>query len=343
MKLLSKKTNQPKKDLYQEVTDRIIEALEKGTVPWRKPWKTDGKGKTVPFGIPANACSGHVYNGVNVLLLWLEQMEKGYASSRWLTYRQACQAGGNVKKGEHATMVVWYKEFLKQSKDEQGQMVFDEEGHPVLESFCVLKHHLVFNVSQCENLPDDIAPAGVIPESFAAPDENKVNAEAYNRIVRMIQSLGVRVSNQKIDMAFYRSCTDEIVLPKAIYFLTESNYLSTALHEMVHATGHERRLNRIGITSQKRSFGDEVYAFEELIAEIGSAFACAALGVTGELQHESYVDHWLNIMKADKKAIIRASKQARLASELLFSFEQEESPEEAKSRSDEREEEALAA
>jgi len=343
MKRLSKKENQPKKDLYQEVTDRIIEALEKGTVPWRKPWKIDEKGQPVPFGIPANACSGNVYNGVNVLLLWLAQMEKGYASSRWLTYRQARQAGGNVKKGEHATMVVWYKEFFKESKGDDGRVELDEEGRPVLESFCVLKHHLVFNVEQCENLPDDMAPTGTMLESFDSPDENKENVDTHDRIVQMIQSLGVKVFNQRIDMAFYRPWTDEIVVPWSIFFDTESDYLSTVLHEMVHSTGHESRLNRIGITSKERSFGDEVYAFEELIAEIGSAFACAALGVTGKLQHESYIDHWLNIMKADKKAIIKASKQARLASEFLFSLEDAQAPEDAEAHSDEREEETLAA
>ncbi len=223
MKSLPQKTDQVKRDLYQEVTNSIIKALEKGTVPWRKPWRTDEAGRTIPFGIPANAYSGHVYNGVNVLLLWLQQMENGYSSSRWLTYQQACKAGGNVKKGECATMVVWYKEFFKESKDEQGQMMLDEKGNPVRESFCVLKHHLVFNVEQCENLPDEMVPTGVLPESFSSPDDGNVNTETYNRIIQMVQSLGVRISNRKINKAFYRPCTDEIVLPKAKYFFTEGN------------------------------------------------------------------------------------------------------------------------
>lgn len=321
MTRFNKNTDQPKKDLYQDVTERIITALEKGCVPWRKPWKTDAKGYASPFGMPANALTNRAYSGINVLLLWLVQLERGFSSSKWLTFRQALEAKGNVIKGERATLILWYKPVQKQAKDEHGALKYDEQGLPVMQDSCIVKSHYVFNIEQCENLPPEVTQTSAAPQIFDPTGNDDVESIICNRIIHMVQSLGVKFSNQEIDSAFYRPATDEIVLPKAQYFFTESDYWGTVLHEVVHSTGHESRLSRIGITSKEHCFGNEVYAFEELVAEIGCAFVCASLGICGELQHESYIDHWLRMMKADKKVIIKAAKLARLAAQYLFSFE----------------------
>lgn len=343
MKRSHKRNDQPRRDLYQDVTNRIIAALENGVVPWRKPWKTDEQGYRHLFGLPANAKTGRAYSGVNVVLLWLEQMEKGYSSSKWLTFHQALQSGGNVKKGERSTLVLWYKAIEKRARDEQGQVMFDEEGNPVTEESCILKSHFVFNVEQCENLPEEMT--AVINDSVepSTRHESFVDAATYARIHQMIDAIGVKFSNRGMDSAFYRPKTDEIFLPKPQCFFTEGDYWSTVLHEVVHSTGHESRMNRPGITSKQISFGDDIYAFEELIAEIGSAFLCASLGITGELQHESYIGNWLEIMKGDKKAIVKASKFARLASQYLFSFEQaEESENDSEADTEEQQESVMA-
>lgn len=141
-----------------------------------------------------------------------------------------------------------------------------------------------------------------------------------DRVLRMVNATGVKHRMLPQNRAYYRPLTDEIVMPVAGQFFTEADWWSTLLHELVHSTGHTKRLNREGITSSSRQFGDPVYAFEELIAEMGSAFLCAQLGVSGEVQHDSYVDHWLKVLKSDKKALFRACRHAREASEYLLAL-----------------------
>lgn len=301
-------------DLYQQITDRIIIALENGVAPWKKPWRTAAGSEIA--GLPLNATTGRHYSGVNVLLLWMSAEEQGFRSPRWLTYRQAQEAGGQVRKGEKATLGVIYKDWTKQAEDLQGNRLYDSEGKPQMETVPMLKPLQLFNAEQCEGLP------AIVDDSSDQPQETNedgiLSPELMEKVVRIFNATGVKHRMLPQNRAYYRPLTDEIVMPMADQFFTEADYWSTLLHELVHSTGHVKRLNRKGITSSSRKFGDPVYAFEELIAEMGSAFLCAQLGVFGEVRHESYVEGWLQALKSDKKALFRACRFAREASEFLL-------------------------
>lgn len=301
-------------DIYRLVTDRIIVALENGTPPWRRPWRNAQQG--INTLMPVNARTGRAYSGVNVLLLWLAAEERGYHSDRWLTYNQALEAGGQVRKGETATLAVIYRDWTKQAEDSSGNKLFDADGKPQMETVPMLRQFPLFNVAQCDGLPDPVHGAAVITrpqEDFAG-----VSPELLELVLTVVNATGVQFSPKPQNRAYYRAATDQIVLPLTTQFMTEGDYWSTVLHELVHASGHAKRLNREGITASSKQFGDPVYAFEELIAEIGSAFLCAHLGITGDMQHESYVDGWLSRLKSDKKALFSACRQAREASEYLL-------------------------
>ncbi|PVZ80634.1 DNA primase [Serratia sp. S1B] len=311
---------QDKVDLFQVVTNKIIAALEKGTSPWRKPWKTVAGGHASSMsGLPANALTGRVYSGINVLLLWIDAAEKGFTSHRWLTFKQAQDAGGNVRKGEKSTLVTLFKPFERKETDEQGKPMFDEQGNAVVSQRNFMTSFHLFNVEQCENLPEKL----LVP--FKGEAAERPESEEFERLQRAEQVIacsGVPVMHQYQDQAFYSSGIDRITMPEAHLFNRPADYYSTLLHELVHSTGHVSRLAREGITSSARRFGDPVYAFEELVAEIGSAFLCAELGIQGDVQHESYIASWLKALKEDKRAIFQASRFAREAFEYLILREQ---------------------
>lgn len=310
----TKSTLSDRMDIYRLVTDRIIIALENGTPPWRRPWRNAQQG--INTLMPVNALTGRAYSGVNVLLLWLAAEERGYHSDRWLTYNQALEAGGQVRKGETATLAVIYRDWTKQAEDSSGNKLFDADGKPQMETVPMLRQVPLFNVEQCDDLADQVCGASVITrpqEDFAAVDPVQLE-----QVLTVVNATGVQFSPKPQNRAYYRVTTDQIVLPLTSQFGAEGDYWSTVLHELVHASGHAKRLNREGITSATRQFGDPVYAFEELIAEIGSAFLCAHLGITGDMQHESYIDGWLSRLKSDKKALFSACRQAREASEYLL-------------------------
>ena len=321
----SRKSQTNQIDLYQQVTDKIIASIERGVLPWRKPWRDSKRSAGSP--IPSNASTGRHYNGVNIMLLWLSAEEQGFNSNRWLTWKQAQAAGGNVRKGEKATMAVFFKPFEVESTDKSGQPRIDAQGETLMEQRIMLRSIMLFNTEQCDELPERFssAPTEILDEE----SEDSVSVPIFNDIVTVAGESGVRVSYSEQNRAYYHSLKDQIVLPLRKQFFTAADFYSTLLHELVHATGHHNRLDREGITSTSRKFGDPVYAFEELIAELGSAFLCAHLGVYGEVQHDSYIDHWLKILKSDKKALFRASRMAREASEYLLKPLNEEVEEDA--------------
>ncbi|MGQ0391433.1 ArdC family protein [Raoultella ornithinolytica] len=240
----------PRQDLFQTVTDKIITALENGTTPWRKAWQT---GKE---GLPANAITGRNYSGINVMLLWIDAADKGFYSNRWLTFKQALDAGGNVRKGEKSTLVTLFKPFQKEATDNSGQPVFDENGEVVMRDRCFMTSFHLFNVEQCENLPDNLYPEiPVLP-----------GVERIARAEQIAACSGVSVIHRHQDRAYYRPGVDHIMMPESAQFDSAEDYYSTLLHELVHSTGHVSRLAREGIVSTSKKFGDPIYGFEELIA-----------------------------------------------------------------------------
>ncbi len=301
-------------DLYQQVTDNIIAAIEQGTLPWRKPWRTDRNWNDSVM--PQNGTTGYLYSGVNVLLLWLAAEERGFHSHRWLTYKQAEAAGGHVRAGETATLAVFFKPWDKQIEDANGKPQFDEQGNPLKTRIPMLKPLYLFNVAQCDSLPETVV--GAAPAAETDTESEQVGAKTQACVNTLIEACGVRVEQVYQDRAYYSLGRDQIVVPQVQQFESRADYWSTLLHELVHSTGHAKRLNRAGITSSTRAFGDPVYAFEELVAELGSAFLCAQLGVFGNVQHDSYLEHWLRVLREDKRALFRAAKQAREASEFLL-------------------------
>ena len=281
-----------KRDIYQEVTDKFIEALEAGTAPWSKPWKD---GKNTDPSMPHNAHTGRPYSGINVMLLWAEG--QAYNSNGWLTYRQAAERGAQVMKGEKGSMVTLFKPCT--GKDKQT-------GED--KSFFLLRAFTVFNVEQCDWSAEDCKPPKEY-EPQIAPNT------AFTDIAKAV-GCDLRIQGNR---ACYIPSADQVHMPHLDQFESEEHFDSTGYHELTHWTGHTSRKDRLKPFTVR--FGDEAYAFEELVAEIGSAYMCAQTGThTDELFHHnaSYLQSWLKVLKGDKKAIFTASSQARQANEYIL-------------------------
>lgn len=298
---------QSKFDLYQTVTDRIITALESGTAPWLKPWKN----ADCHLALPRNAVSNRIYNGINILLLWLAAEEHGYRQSKWLTVKAANELGGYVRKGEKATLVVNYNPVEREKCDKEGNVILDKDGNPEMERFAYLKRHYLFNIEQCDNLPSHLYES--IEENPEA-NENLV----FGEIRQIIEGINLHVTSKPSDRACYYPKKDIVIMPEMKQFNSEADYYSTLLHEITHATGHKDRLNREGIVSGKAKFGNKIYAFEELVAEMGGAFLCAYLGFDTVPQNASYIASWIEVLRDDKKAIFCATGKAREACDYML-------------------------
>lgn len=296
------RSSQDRASLYDEVTRRIIGELEEGRVPWVQPWSSEacgsgGGGAPAP-GLPRNAATGRSYSGINVLILWGEVIARGWPSQGWLTFRQALSAGGNVRKGEHGTQVVYADRFTPEAEKERAR----ESGGDA-RSVAFLKRFTVFNVAQCEGLPE-----GLVPEPAALPEREIVPvAEA------VIAASGVdfRIGGAK---AFYAPGADFVQVPPQPAFRDQVNYYRTCLHELTHATGHASRLGR----NLANSFGSKDYAREEMVAEMGSAFLCASLGIVPTVRHADYIGAWLEVLREDNRAIFRAASMASKAADWLL-------------------------
>jgi antirestriction protein ArdC len=285
-----------RQSLYAEVTSRIIAELEEGRLPWVQPWDKAACGCT----IPQNAGTARRYSGINVLILWAEVVAKGYGSQRWLTYRQAEAAGGNVRRGEKGTVICYADRFTPKSEQEQARSE-DRAARQV----AFLKRFVVFNVDQCEGLPEDYTSPLVSPEPVLAI----ADADA------LISASGARFQIGGGE-AFYSPAHDFVQVPPQAAFHEPINWYRTALHELGHWTGHASRLDR----DQKGGFGSEAYAREELVAEMAAAFTCASLGIAPTVRHSDYIASWLAVLRGDEKAIFRAASQASKASDYLLAF-----------------------
>lgn len=303
-------------DIYLDVTNKIVSALSQGVIPWIKPWTTTSSSTDSPF--PINAITRRPYAGINIPLLWAEVRLRGFRQDRWLTFNQARKAGGHVRKGEQSTLAVLYKPMSKEAHDEDGQVVRDEQGNIKMVQFALLRTHCLFNIEQTEDLPAEEQIHDECDDQPAFVD----HAPAEQLLV----ASGARIEHRYGDHAFYQPVRDLIQLPTKAQFEDVGSYYATALHELTHWSGHHSRLNRDGITGG-HAFGSAAYAFEELVAEMGAAFLCALTGTQGELRHEEYLASWLKILKEDKRAIFRASGQARDASEYLLALQSDQATE----------------
>ncbi|EPJ7090636.1 MULTISPECIES: ArdC family protein [Enterobacteriaceae] len=273
-------------DIYQTVTDNIISALEAGVKPWTCPWQRVAG----MSGLPSNYATGVAYSGMNIMLLWYSASEQGFSDARWMTYKQAQAEGGQVRKGEHGTTAIFYTTLEKEN--DAG----DVDHIPMLKTFTV------FNVEQIDGL--SLTAEAVSPAETFDPLPQAEN---------LFQSSGANII-EKGQNAFFRPSTDEVRLPERHLFSDAANFYATGLHELVHWSGGKTRLNR----EMKGRFGSGDYAFEELIAELGSAFLMADLGIVGEVQHESYIASWLKALKNDKRYIFKAASAASKAHRYLI-------------------------
>ena len=289
-----------KHDIYQEVTNRMLDMMADGDLgKWTASWN-----RTTSRGLPVKH-DMKPYRGVNVIMLWSAQQELGYTSNVWMTYRQAESYGGNVKKGEKSqARSILFKPFEKGVKQ--------DDGTDKVSKFLMIRDYAVFNCDQIENLPARFYATNVPLTEFVNGDERIDHADEF------FGNLGMDLHHGG-DRAFYRPSTDEVHMPEFSEFKSSRDYYATLAHESTHWTGGDKRLKRIRNTAR---FGDEAYAFEELIAEIGAAFTMATLGLSPtdepRKDHVQYLKTWIKVLKNDKKAIFTAASAASNAIDFML-------------------------
>jgi antirestriction protein ArdC len=278
-----------KRDLYAEVSARIVAELEAGAAPWIKPWSASPGANT-----PCNAVTNRPYSGCNVVLLWMAQAA-GYRTPRYLTFKQALELGGHVRKGERGTKIYFVKqlEIRKNGDDESSTRLVP-----------MMREYTVFNVEQCDNLTDSVK-AGK-PARARNPDIRDELADEF------LRSTGADIREGHGE-AYYVPSRDFISMPAFGAFKGADDFYNVAFHELTHWTGHKARIDR----DLKNRFGSQNYAAEELIAELGAAFLCAEFGFDGDLRHAGYIGHWIELLKADKRAFFAACSQASKAADYL--------------------------
>ena len=276
-------------DVYAHVTDTIIAEIEAGTPPWRKPWTGSAKGIALP-----KRHNGGAYRGINILMLWVVAAKFGFVSSRWMTYRQAKELGGQVKGGEKSTTVVKYGTFTR--ANEQG----------VDEDVPYARAYRVFNADQIDGLSD---------EYYVRPSAPRdLGTEADPELAAFFAQTGAEIITSEDPRAYYSPANDQIHMPPISTFHNAAGYYATLAHETIHWTGSEKRLERI-----KKFQNREAYAFEELVAEIGACFLGAQIGVAPDFaQSAAYVAGWLQALKEDKRAIFRAASEAQKAADFVL-------------------------
>ena len=274
-----------KVDIKQHVTDTIIAQIEAGTPPWRKPWTGGETGTAFPL-----RHNGEHYRGINILMLWATAHDAGYHSARWMTFKQALDLGGCVRKGEKSTKSVFYGTFEK-----------EVEGETETRTSRFAKANNVFNVDQIDGLPEEyyIRPA----PARDLGTKTDATLEAF------FAATGATIITTDEPRAYYRPSADHIHMPPIATFYEQSGYFGTLCHELIHWTGAEKRLDRI-----KKFQNKAAYAFEELVAEIGACFLALQLGVEPQFdQSAAYVEGWLSALKDDKELIFKAAAEAQKA------------------------------
>ena len=281
-------------ELYDKIASRIVAQMEDGVLPWHRPWSVNA-GARVSKPLRENAVP---YQGINVLILWGAAMDAGYASPFWMTYRQASSIGAQVRRGERATHIVFAKTAKKKERDASGAEI--EAIVPVRRVYAV------FNADQIDGLPEKYVPE--VPD--VNPDERDAACQAW------IDRLGIEVRYGG-GSAYYAPGPDRIQMPPFETFESSQTFYSTLLHEATHATGHRTRLDRL-----RGRFDDRARAREELVAELGSAFLCADLGIASapRADHASYIASWLELLSDEPRAVFDAATQAQQAVEFLHAL-----------------------
>lgn len=297
---MTTKQTKSRADIYARITDRIVAALEQGVRPWVQPWSANTSGRiTRPL-----RHNGMPYQGINIVLLWSEAVARGFASPIWMTFKQALELGGNVRKGETGTTVVYANRVTRTETDEHGDEV--ERAIPFLRSY------VVFCVDQIENLPDQFYARPAAP---VAPAQRIAHADAF------FANTGATIRHGG-DKAFFAPSLDLIQMPAFEAFRDPESYYATLAHETVHWAGAETRLNRD--LSRYHSDRSE-RAREELVADLGACFLSADLGIVPELEpradHASYLASWLEVLANDKRFIFSAAAHAQRACAYLHGLQ----------------------
>lgn len=290
------------RDLYRTITDRIVAELEQGVRPWHKPW--DAGYVAGPVSRPMRA-NGQPYNGINVVMLWLTALERGYAAPIWMTFRQARELGAHVRKSETGTLVVYANRIRRTETDEAT-------GEEREREIPFLKGYTVFSVEQIEGLP---AHYYARHEPRLNPGERIAHAEAFFR------ATGADIRDGG-NQAYYSPSHDYVQMPPFESFRSAESFYGTLAHEATHWTRHPSRLDReLG----RKRWGDDGYAAEELVAELGAAFLCADLELEPQIRddHAPYIGSWLKVLKADSKAVFTAAAHAQKAADFLHGLQPE--------------------
>ncbi|MBP1092135.1 ArdC family protein [Bradyrhizobium diazoefficiens] len=285
-----------KADVYERITSRIVAELEQGVRPWLKPWNAEHAAGRITRPLRFN---GQPYQGINVLMLWGESVAKGYAAPIWMTFKQAAELGGHVRQGEHGSLIVYADRIRRTERDEAT-------GEEAEREIPFLKGYTVFNVEQVEGLPAHFY-------AVAGPRLDPVRR--IERAERFFAATGADIRNGG-NMAYYVASDDRVQMPPFESFRDADSYYATLAHEVTHWTKHGKRLDR---DFGRKRWGDEGYALEELVAELGAAFLFADLDLTPEPRedHAAYIAHWLKVLKNDKRAIFTAASHAQRAADYL--------------------------
>ncbi|NDW06491.1 ArdC family protein [Jiella pacifica] len=288
-----------KQDIYLKITSHIIADLECGVRPWIKPWSGEHAAGRITRPLRAN---GQAYRGINVIMLWSEAVTKGFLAPIWMTFKQAQELGGHVKKGERGSPVVYASTFSKTETDEAS-------GAETERDIPFMKGYTVFNAEQVEGLPERFY-------QLAAPQLDPVERNAETEAFFAATGADIRHGGNS---AQYCGGTDHIQMPPFEAFRDAESYYATLAHEATHWTKHKDRLDRdLG----RKRWGDAGYAAEELVAELGAAFLCADLGITPEVRedHAAYIGHWFTVLTQDARAIFTAAAHAQKAADYLNAF-----------------------
>ena len=294
MKKASKGNNKFFNDYVQSVAELFINELEKNNAPWQKSWTA--------AELPQSAVSGQPYRGVNLLHLMAAQMSNGFSDPRWITFKQAKELGGSVKKGEHGTQCIFWKKLLVESPENSTQETSCKQS----ETRLIPCPFTIFNVEQCDDLK---------LEPLAPQNREWTPIEAAERLLKASKAT---ILEQVQDRAFYSPTADVIVLPSRKQFKSAEGFYDTALHELGHWTGHSSRLNR----DMSGGFGSQKYAREELRAEISSFMVGSAIGLAHDCsRHSGYVSSWLQVLRKDPKEIFRACADAEKIKSFIFGLD----------------------